>query len=768
MPSRSVASTFRGASCLESVSYGFVHGPSPAVAQVTLSGRTSVQVGQEHAIRVDQSMFVGYVTNIAYSAESDSTTLRLVDWRDRMRDILIFAAWNMNEDGGLWYHIEEENWSTQTKTYVNARKLDAAQLHSVQAFPDAEMNDEVIFEHDNFKTSWSILNSMCRQQGIQLICDQNAQTRLQTTIPENVDANSGMYLADLIDYVTAKAACQFSCYGRNILHVTMRGMAQAGMSNLVRQSIANPCSTGANQFEIGQELNEQPRRVRLVGDQNQYEILFPLLADWNKNWQWDFVHNGPLFAALLRATGLTGQDQVKKLPEKYWDECYWPLDSFEERVRGAIPARRTRNDMTIDEYREKVPYKCYRVDPAWSAYGVDGAVDPQVAREKIRMRAIDADTLLLDEDKILKDETGKPLDAEFQGKSLLSYFTMNNDGFVVNAAGAFTPDPKAMQFNYPLAPQLLTNSQKQFTCYCSNQDIPEGWAFPFSKQLMMVPLESGVSLQVEECEVDDVDFRKRWIVRALFSQSQFYNDLELQFLHKKFVKPDRAVIRLSISREIYQFLKGEVGLNLRVRERKVPVRNLFRGFVQGEEIPVIRELKQQKGQFRDKIAKADEVADGIATKMLSNQPITVSGSMNFENRAGWIPDGLVDTVAVSFDQRDGIREQINFTTANNIDDSFVGPSRIRVQGNELLRNELISERLQLIGRQAMLFKDGVAKARAIAEHGLRTWGGFLGAAVADKAFGRDGIARASISKNAIENAIAFEQRQMIPAGQNVQ
>ena len=784
MPSRSIPTTFSGATCIESARYGFVHGPSPAVAEVTVTGRPSVQVGEEHAIQMDQSLFYGFVTNIQYDYENDASQIRMVDWRDRMRDEHVFAAYNMSEESGLWYHIEQENWKTQQRTWVNQRWLEAVKLQEILAAPDAVLNDEVIFIHDGFKTSWSILNKLADQYNIQLIMDEVVEAKLKTTIPENVDGNQGMFLVEMIEYVVQKASCQFACYGQNLMVITMRGLALAGMGQLIRASLANPCNTGAHESQVGTELNERGRRVRLLGDRNQYEWVFPCTPDWNPRWTWQFTFTGVEYSALLLAAGLVPSSKMSELPVAYHDLCYWPLDSFQERQQGDVLARRTRNDLTLEEYRSRIPYKTYRVCTQDVVRDMQELVTWRKFQGKAGEAAMDAKLFSFDKNAMnlhpayLTDGDGNiigiddqqpdynPLVHSPQGNELRTGPTASWDPLNdPNANAAVLPNPGAFRFPFPLSPSLVTNTFKQFTPYGTAHDIPEGWAFPFSRQRMLVPLESGVSLQIEETP-PDAQFKRGYILRVVFQDPQFLVNEDLFGTNPRdpsVVEPDRVFLRLSFDREIYEFLKGELGLNFRVREKKVQVRHLYKGYVQGKLQPTIRQMQNWANQPRDAIAKTDDVADGIATKLLANQPITISGGLSFEDRAGFIPDGLIDTVSVDFNQSNGLREQINFTSASNVDDSFVGPSRIRVQRFEELHNEIIRDRDRTIAIQAMRNKDAIAKIGAIAELGLRQWGGFVGDVIADKTFGRDGVVHVNAPDANIGNRIV-KARGVLPIG----
>lgn len=753
MPSRSVASTFNGVGCLEGASFGFVHGPSPAVAEVRISGQIPQQIGREHAIQIDQSLFVGYVTNMSYSYDDNTTIVRMVDWRDRLRDILIFACWNMSEDSGLWYHIEEADWKLQAKTYISTEKLRAANVRNIAIAPDDEVNDEVVFNGAKFKSSWAILTYIARRWGIRIVCDAQVKRRLQTTIPDNVDANSGSYLVDIIEYVLSKASCQMSCYGRNILAVTIRGLATAGVQTLVRACVANPCSIGAEGANIGIELNEQGRRVHLIGEPNQHEWAFPCIADWNPNWTFDFVYNGASIAILLEATGLTGQSLVKQLPALYHDESYWPLDNFDNRDVGAVAARRTRNDMTIDEYRMKVAWKVYRVDPR--VVVKDFIPVPDQPHNILGIGNFGApgnnELLFIEFDqKSMKIPGGQEIDfAEVDaGAAARGPVVYNSSQYFLRFATLGTPagepakpvpHPRAAMFFQPPSPSLVTNTMKQFTCYATSHDIPNGHMDPMALEMMMVPMDQGVSMQVEECEIDKRTFKKSYIIRMVFSDLQFYEELQMKWGEPGRVKPDRMVVRLAFPLETYTYTLGEGGAAIRVREKKHQVRNLFKGYVFGTEQPVIRQMNNRGGVPRDQIAKTDDVAKSIASKLLSSQPISVSGSANFHGRAGIVPDGLVDSVSVQYTADGGIMESINFTSAPNLNDSFIGPSRIRIQDTERMQNEIIQNRLQMLNILALRNKHALAQARTVADNNLRQWGGFNGHVMANTQWGRHGV-----------------------------
>lgn len=747
MPSRAVATTFNGMGCIQSARYGFVHGTSPAVGEIVIGGRVPVSlIGTLQAIRVDQSMFVGWVTNIDYDYEQQVTNIRMVDWRDQLRDVLEFGCFNMQDDNGLWYHIypEGDDWEIQERSYISREWL---KIENVNNFAGAQ-NEPIQHQGgDRFKSALWILRYFEDAWDFRLVADENTLKRLEDTIPDNVDFNSGIHLMDILASVVEKSGCQFSCYGKDIFHVTVRGVPAAGVRELVLASIANPCSTGAHEPKIGMEVNENSRKVTIIGDRNQYEWVFPCAADWNQNFKWDFTFGGVQLRELKSALNLTGNEKLSSLPAKFHDLSYWPIESLNNKPRGAVPPTAIRNDMTINEYIAKIPYRCYRVDPRWVLANFKTNLETFDKFKKLRVREFIHEDMDLDYDKVFEDNKGVPFPVENQGIAFHQYpnFRVITDNGGANGPG---PDPDSYGFTLPLSASLVSNTQVQFTPYASARDIPQGWREPFAKQRMMVPLDSGVTLQIEERMVTEKvnngnnrpRFRKKYILRLLFNEVQpFIRRQEPEDLASdKFYEPDYIAVRLSFDREIFRYFFGEDGALLRSREKKVSVRNLYEGRVEGELQPTIRQLRLVEGVVREQLAEPNDIAAKLAKKITSTAPITISGTMKFLDRAGMVPDGLVDSVSVAVDET-GISETISYSNARIYDETLIGPSRIKVQGGDVFRNELIKDALEAITKQAMKDKDAIAKMATIMANGLWQAGGFIGDVMSGSLFGKFGV-----------------------------
>ncbi len=133
MASRSIARPFTEPPCPKTVDYGFSHGTSPTVCSLRFPGEISVTAGQKFFVKLDNSLWAGYVISAKYNTNTDETVIQSVDWRDRLHDVHVFAQFNMKETDGRFFHIlpgvvstnpdgtvaaiAEGDWPTQRRTY---------------------------------------------------------------------------------------------------------------------------------------------------------------------------------------------------------------------------------------------------------------------------------------------------------------------------------------------------------------------------------------------------------------------------------------------------------------------------------------------------------------------------------------------------------------------------------------------------------------------------------------------------------------------------
>lgn len=109
--------------------------------------------------------------------------------------------------------------------------------------------------------------------------------------------------------------------------------------------------------------------------------------------------------------------------------------------------------------------------------------------------------------------------------------------------------------------------------------------------------------------------------------------------------------------------------------------------------------------------KADEIAPIIAQNNLFHNFITTSGGIRFEDSAGFVPDGLVQSVVDSWDSDFGIVEQVHFSNDYSIR-RFVNVLQIPIKEKEVVdENVLVRQRMEEMAKAAMrgAGKDSVAK-----------------------------------------------------------
>jgi hypothetical protein len=713
MPSTSVPGTFSGTPCPMQIRFGYVQGTSPATAEAILPGSVVPAIGSLQVLNIGPSVFCGFVIGQQYDLLSDTTTLQMVDWRDRLHDLHIAAAFNIQEDDGRFYHILPGfSWFAQRRVYVT-REMGQADFDVFQSFPQFAFSSIQIAQNNLFSAA-TILNWMGRVLGFNITSDNLALQRLMRTYPLNLDWNNGSTkVIDAIQQIMAKCGTQFTCFGVNHMHISIRGWTENFLTEALASGLINPCLMGVSSGTTGVELNEQGRRVVLIGDRNKYEFVYPCRANWNPNWTWGMVFGGIEMGALLTSLGLTLEDKVGDLPERYHD--YETLADYDAAGEGPLLARKTRNLMTIREYIEKVAFKVYVIDSRFAVADFQSVVK---------------DTFIGDVYRLNQD--------------LLTNVAAPFVGDLVNfPAGSGYNDP-ACNFHFPLSRNLVTDSNLQHITYATSRRIIRSADYPFGDQNVLVPMAKGTSLDVEEVtnpQTGQSEFR----MRVFFNTPQFYMPPRVDYSDANSVMHDGVLVRLSIDADQFVYFQGDFTNSLRVRESVVNVRNLFNAFVDGLPATVLRENVRRDflrggGTISAQPVTAQQLAQRIATQLLSHFPITRSGSFTFDDICGSTPDGLIDSVSVSFDGTGaGIREVVNFTTGFADNKEFSNPFVVTVSRKFRDEEELVKDRLKDIAKAASKDKGVMGKVMPIIDAGLHEPGGLAGVPAAALAYAKGGV-----------------------------
>jgi hypothetical protein len=712
MGTTSIPGVFTGAPCPMNIRFGYSQGPSPVAGSVTLPGNVVPQIGSLQVLNIGPSVFVGYVVGQEYDLVSDTTAVHLVDWRDRLHDIHVAASFNIQEDDGRFYHILPGNWFAQRKTYVT-RELGQADFDTLQRYPQFAFTQIQVAKNTLYSAA-TLLDWFGRNLGFVVTADNLALQKLLQTYPLNLDWNNASTKAiDAIQQIMQKCGTQFTCFGYNRMHVSIRGWTENALTAAVANNLINPCAIGISSGKTGLELNEQGRRVAIIGDRNKHEFVYPCRANWNPNWTWGMVYNGIEMSSLLEANNLTLDSKVGEMPERYHDEE--TISEYDASTEGPLPSRKTRNLMTIKDYMEKIAFKAYVVDSRFAVNDFYPVTENEITGDYYEINNED----LQDGSEFIDSLMNFPRTSEY-----------NND---------------QCNFKFPVSRTLVTDSNLQHITYATSVRIIRGADHPFGVQNTLVPMTKGTTLEVEEV-TNPLDGEAEFRVRVYFSQPQVYLVPNQDFTDPNSVQPDMVLVRLSLDADQFVYFQGDFSNSVRVREQVQNVRNLYNAYVDGDLASVLREnirrdLEKGGQSLSASPVTAQQIAQRIATQLLAHYAITKSGSFTFEDICGSTPDGLIDNVAVNYSAEagGGIRETVNFTTGFADDREFVSPFTVTVSRKFRDEEELIKDRLKDIAKAASVDAGLMGKVMPIFESGLHEPGGLLGVPVAALAYAREGI-----------------------------
>lgn len=710
---------------MQEMGFAYGHGPAAMVGHATVPGKMLPPVGSLQTIMIGPSVFRGYVTNREHDPINNVSTVRMVDWRDRLQDVYLRAAFNMQEDDGRYYHLLPNDWHRQIKTYIS-RDLGQFDFLMVTAWPPDSVFNTQIAKNVLF-SAYSLLTWIGFTYGFNITAENMTLLKLKKSYPTNLDWNNGSTtLGNAIQQICGKCGMQFTCFGTNHMHVTIRGYSENTYTNALVAGMANLCQFGVSSGKIGEELNEQGRRVSIIGDRNKHEWVFPCRANWNPAWTWGMVYgSGIELGALLNLHDLTLDSKVRKLPEAFHDFETWADNDLAG--KGALSARQTRQDMTIRDYLEKVAFKAYVVESRVAVTDfVDLVEDDFLGFTKI----LDRDTLKTEGDVLI----------------------------LRNFPRAVQFDDDTSNFLYPLSRTLVSDSNLQSIVYATTHHIIRGTEFPFAVQYSFLPQSQGVSLDVEEVINPDTG-RTEWRVRVFFNSPQFWKEPDKPFDDPRSVSPDLVLVRLSLDKDIFHYVHGEQGLNLRVREQVWPVRSLCQSFIDDvEQSTLIQNFRRDllKGGVPPPLVApvtAKQIAERIAMQILAHQAITKSGNFQFEDICGSKPDGLIDTVTVSFNNAPGggVFETVNFTTGFLDDkEGIQNPVAIRVSRKFKDEEEIAKDRIAALARAMRKDKKLATHAMTVMDTGLHEPGALVGVPMAALAYGKSGVVAVDYPKTVLE------------------
>lgn len=744
MGSRSVASTHAGSYCPDSAQIGKVHGPAAATGSVTFSGSASISLGSTIGIIIDNASFIGFAikSDKNDSVESGtSTSVIAVDWRDRLSDNWFFAAYNVQEEDGRYWHLLHEDWEDQKKIWLS-KELDTFSFSKVQSHKSdvnllrRKLREELI-------STATIMNILSKKFNFDWVAESFILKIMKETYPLNMDWTGGVRASDAIESILSFSGLQWTAIGTRKIHITLRGWVSNSFVSGFLSGFVNICSIGAVDGSAGNEISEKGRRATVVGGINKHQFIYPCRIGWNPKFTWELCFSGWGLSALLEKHGLTPLSKLGELPEEYHDTNTWFDDKDNEAFSGRRNSIRSRNEMTIKDYVSKVCFHQYTVDARYIASGKIGKLKEDTFDSKVR--PVDRDDLTVDESE---DETE------------ISDFDVLEDW-------KLEWKEETLNFKWPLSNRLVNESNAQFLVFATTRSITDGTLSPFTKQLTATPMNEGVSIFSEEV-INPTTAHSEYRVHLTFTDPQFFLDTSKEFTDPASVEPDKILVALSTDKGIYHYTTGETADGPKVRTAKRTIKNLHKGFINGKEVTILAEnfvknMKDGSAQPTVSPVKADDIAKRITQQMLFHEATHKSGNLRFEGMAGTEVDGVIDTVSSAFDAVSGVTETVNFTSGWLSDDSFPTVLALGVSTAVKTEEDIALDRLLSLASSSSREKTATTKTLPKSGDILHSPGGGLDPASLKTAFGggtaRRGSVEVEIKQAVMDNTI---EEDMLP------
>lgn len=646
MSTRMVGHTFRGLDCPKSISYNLSHGPNANVCNTTfkilnsniglnnfINLAASPSIGSPCHVRLDRSNFFGFVVRIDNEMSDDdgeeTINITAIDWRDRLKDDFIFAAFNMIDESGITWHMLPNEWDAQRKRVIR-RELEQVDFDSIQDLIPSSGSIEPASNQTLLSMS-TILNILSLEFNFSWTSDNTVRQQLRKIKPLNLDWQSGMTAADAIEQLLSKGQMNWTSIGMNRIRITKKGVASTfTIEQFLNYNITMCDIDGgkAHRASRGKEINDHGRTVLLVGDRNSYQYTYPLVPDWNLKWIKDIAIGQYAFFAFLDTLGLSLNDKLKDMPVEWQDSTPVLND----------PAFRTRNEMTIQSYLQDIVYKSYRID-----FGtiIDNLVPNSDRFDNTvgRYKTINKETLEV-------DNSGP-------SGNLSSYYGWLNPPSIEGCASYF-----------PLSSGLVDNTNYRFLLYSTQFVELEGFQNLLLYSKYLVPGNEGVNIENYEI-IDYLSGKNSFYVRLIFSEYKCDINQIMNFQDPGEFIPDRMAVTIAVDREVFTHKKG--GSNgIKSRVNKQQVSKLRKGFINGQEQVILARNLQIDLHNGGAVPATlpiitSELADEIADSYLYNSHINRVGFVEFRQTAYHLPDGVIDSVSVNWSDESGLTETITFT-----------------------------------------------------------------------------------------------------------
>ena len=641
---RAKAQTFAGVICPRTIDYGFIHGPKAAIGSMSVDGVMQFPMSSQITFQVGASVFNGYThhTEVKYDeGDAEVTSVSISDWRDRLSDDYVYGAFNIYEESGRVWHVLPADWKTNRRIYVS-RELEQFDFLAIQNQPPNVNILRNIAKQGLFSAS-TIVNVLSNLFNFNWTADPMVHNILQRHYPRDVNWMNGTSGAEALQQVVESCGLQYTASGTKDIYISLRGFTNSFFLNAFLNGFNVFCATGAESGARGEELDEKGRRVTIIGARNKYQYAFPCRANWNPNWTAQLIFNNTLLSGFLRNHGLTLSDKVWQLPANFHDFETWNSNDSLLGAGAVAGLHGTRNNMTIKEYIDKIVFKSYVVDFS------------HVARNIVTVNPGPPTADLI------------PFD-NFTLSNIPGAAPTNLAAWDVLGAWQFPFNKHNPQINshWPISNHLVTEFNTNFITLATSKLLDENNPGVISQQNTLTPIIKGVGIEQEEI-IDAATGRSSFRVRINFDEYQVYDNGPNIFWTLGSFEPDKILVHLSLDAEIYNMTTGDMTPSFKVRTQKIDVPNLYRAFLDGNEVSVLAEtfviaLANQGVAPAVAKVRADDLAKRIAYNVLNHNATNKAGYLNYEDAAGHQCDGAITSVSVKFDDESGIRETINFTS----------------------------------------------------------------------------------------------------------
>lgn len=386
-------------------SWGIEPASASGVGVVEQGGEPTIATGDYVTYAFFGVTFYGIISSLERQrslSDGDEWSFQVLDNRIRLRWAIVFGQWNMEEDPARihsdpvperpsaldeWYGgqvgfdqgvdfqggIESEMGSPRPLVSDGSSKRGRLFSH----IPPAYWASQSRVYSEQPRTVAEILQEACQGAkgggGVAL-----ALHAVQQKPVLNIDANSGMSLAALIQQLADAQGLQVTMDGASTLRFERRGSSTV---------VVPP---GAHLRRIGTAISSEPTKVRIVGGRRLVQVNeVPLEPDWNRSWEkflaepaWlaevesiltvagpqpdGAAHRAEIAARAreitlsqyitLKGLQLGSEEELAQLEADYFDPGRWQSVS--------------RMDLPVWKYLNSIVFRSYRIPHTAELYGL--------------------------------------------------------------------------------------------------------------------------------------------------------------------------------------------------------------------------------------------------------------------------------------------------------------------------------------------------------------------------------------------------------------